>query len=220
MVPFGADRGGGAVARQDPGVVGKRQEPGLDGLDDLAWVAAGQIGAADAARKQSISGNDHLERLEMKTNRTLGVTRRVQHFGGVAIETDTQPIGEAYVGSGHIGCWNADPRRLLLHHFEKREIILVEKDGSAGEMLQLECAADMIDVAVRDQDLLELQAKVGEAAVNPADFIAGIDNDGFGGILVAEQGAIALQGADGERLENHEDILAIPEHGSIRGGCG
>jgi hypothetical protein len=28
-----------------------------------------------------------------------------------------------------------------------------------------------------------------------------------------------LQGADDERLENHEDILAIREDGSIRGGC-
>jgi hypothetical protein len=29
-----------------------------------------------------------------------------------------------------------------------------------------------------------------------------------------------LQGADDERLENHEDILAIPDDGSIRGSCG
>jgi hypothetical protein len=29
-----------------------------------------------------------------------------------------------------------------------------------------------------------------------------------------------LQGADDEGLENHQNILAIPAHGSIRGGCG
>jgi hypothetical protein len=220
MVPFGADSGGRAMAGQDPGVVGKRQEPGFDGVDDLARVAAGQIGAADAAGKQGIAGNDHLERFEMKTDRTLGVTRRVQHFGGVAVETDTQAIGEAYVWRGHIRRGNADPRRLFLHHLEKREVIFVEKDGSAGEVLQLECAADVVNVTVRDQDLLELESEVGEAAVNAADFIAGIDDDGFGGILVAKEGAIALQGADDERLENHEDILAIREDGSIRGGCG
>jgi hypothetical protein len=220
VLPFGADSGCGAVAGQDPGVAGQGQEPGFDGLDDLARVAAGEIGTADAAGKQSIAGDDHLERLEMKTNRTLGVTRCVQHFSGVAIETDPQAIGEAYVGSGHIRRGNADPRGLLLHHLEKREIVFVEKDGSSGEVLQLERAADVVDVAVRDQDLLELEAKVSEAAVNSADFIAGIDDDGFGGILVAKQGAVALQGADDERLENHEDILAIPEDGSIRGGCG
>jgi hypothetical protein len=220
MVPFGADGGCGPVAGQDPGVVGKGQEPGFDGVDDLAWVAAGQIGAADAAGKQGIAGNDHFERLEMKTDGTLGVPRRVQHISGVTIETDAQAIGEAYVGSGHIGRGNADPRRLLLHHLEKGEIIFVEKDGSAGEVLQLECAADVVDVAMRDQYLLELESKVGEAAVNTADFIARIDNDGFRGILVAKEGAVALQGADDERLENHEDILATPEDGSIRGACG
>jgi hypothetical protein len=218
--PFVADCGRGTVAGQHASVAGQGQETGFDGLDDLARVPAGEIGAADTAGKQSIAGNDHLERLEMKTNRTLGVAGRVQNFSGVAIETDTQAIGEAYVGCGHIRRWNADPCRLFLHHLEKREVIFVEKDGSAGEVLQLERAADVVDVAVRDQDLLELESEVGEAAVNPADFIAGIDDDGFGGILVAKEGAIALQGADDERLENHEDILAIPEGGSIPGGCG
>ena len=146
----------------------------------------------------------------MKTNRTLGVTRCVQDFSRVAIETDAEAIIEAYVGSGHIGCGDADPRCLLLHHLEEREIVLVEKDGSAGKVLQLERAADVVDVAVRDEDLLEPESKVGEAAVNPADFIAGIDNDGFGGVFVAKQGAIALQGADDEGLENHEDNFSRP----------
>jgi hypothetical protein len=215
MKSFGVDCGPGAVAGQDAGVARQGQETGFDGLDDLARVSAGEIGAADAAGKQSIAGNDHLERLEMKTNRTLGVTGRVQNFSGVAIETDTQAIGEAYIWCGHIRGWNADPCRLFLHHLEKREIIFVEKDGSAGEVLQFERTADVVDVAVRDQDLLELESEVGEAPVNPADFIAGIDDDGFGGILVAKEGAIALQGADDERLENHDGILAAHRHPAL-----
>lgn len=220
MLPFDANGGGGTVAGQDPGVVGKGQKPSFDGLDDLAWVASREIGAADAAGKKGIAGNDHLERREMKTNRALGVTGRVQDFSGVAIETDAKAILEAYVGSGHIGCRDADPCRLILHHLEKGEVIFVEEDGSAREVLQLECAAHMVNMAMRDQDLLEFESKVGDTAVNPADLIAGIDDDGFGGVLVAKQGAIALQGADDESLENHADIVAIPEDGSIRGGCG
>jgi hypothetical protein len=216
MMPFGADGGEGAMARQDLGVVGKGQKPGFDGLDDLARVAAGEIGAADAAGKKGIAGDDHLERREMKTNRTLGVPRCVQHVGRVTIETNAKAILEADVGGGHVGCRDTDPCCLLLHHFEKGEIVLVEQDGSAREVLQLECAADMVDVAVGDQDLLELESKVGEAAINPADFIAGIDDDGFGGVLVTKQGAIALQGADDERLENHDDILAAQSGGPVR----
>jgi hypothetical protein len=220
MAPFGADGGGRAVAGQDPGIVGKRQEPGLDGFNDLARVATREIGATDAAVEEGITGDDHFERREVKTNRTLGMARSEQDFSRVAIETDFKAVGEAEVGSGHIGCGDPDPCGLLFHHFEKGEIVLVQKNGSAREVLQLECSAYVVDVAVGDQDLGELESEVGETAVNPADLVAGVNDDGFGGVLVAEQGAVALQGADDEGLENHQDILAIPADQPIRGGCG
>ena len=65
----------------------------------------------------------------------------------------------------------------------------------------------MVDVGVGDEDLLELEAKSGEAAVDAADLVAGIDDDGFACGFVAKEGAVALQRADGKGLENHEFIL-------------
>ena len=69
--------------------------------------------------------------------------------------------------------------------------------------LELERAADVVDVGVRDENLLERQAERCQAAVNAGDFVAGVDDDGLGGVLVAQDGAVALQRADGKCLEDH-----------------
>ena len=45
---------------------GKSQQTGLDGFDDLVEVAAGQVGAPDAAGEERVAGDDHLERREVE----------------------------------------------------------------------------------------------------------------------------------------------------------
>ena len=62
---------------------------------------------------------------------------------------------------------------------------------------------------VSDENLLELEAELGEPAVNAADFVAGIDDDGLAGLFVAEDGAVALQRADGEGLKDHAFIVRL-----------
>ena len=43
----------------------------------------------------------------------------------------------------------------------------------------------------------------GEEGDDAGDVVAGIDDDGFVGGLVAEDGAVALEGTDGEDFVNH-----------------
>ena len=76
-----ADSGGGAVSADYLGVVGKLQEAGVNGAEDLGVVAPGEIGAADAAGEERISGEDHLERSKVERDRTLGVTGGVNDMG-------------------------------------------------------------------------------------------------------------------------------------------
>ena len=40
--------------------------------------------------------------------------------------------------------------------------------------------------------------------------VAGIDHDGFSGLLIAKDGAVALEGAYGKGLENHRKIQPEP----------
>ncbi len=52
---------------------------------------------------------------------------------------------------------HADPRGLLIEHFEQVIIVLVEQNGSAGCGTKFHRSADMIDVGVGDDDLFDLQ---------------------------------------------------------------
>lgn len=53
-----ADGGAGAVAGVDDGVVGELEEFGLNGIHDLIKRAAPEIGAADAASEERVSGEE------------------------------------------------------------------------------------------------------------------------------------------------------------------
>ena len=98
-----ADGGRGAVAGQNLGFVGQSQQAGLDGVDDLAGVAAGQVGAADAAGKERVAGDEQLERGKVEADRALGVAGRVEHLGGIAFQADDQAVGQALVGRRRLG---------------------------------------------------------------------------------------------------------------------
>ena len=74
----------------------------------------------------------------------------------------------------------------------------------------------MVDVGVGDEDLLECKTEGGETAVDAADLVAGIDDDGLAGFLVAQDGAVALERADGKSLKDHRFIVERGWPGSTK----
>ena len=194
------DGGGWAVAGEHFGFIGQGQQAGLDGVDDLAGVAAGQVSAADAAGKESVAGDEQLEWREMEADGALGVAGGVEDLGREGFQADDEAVGEILVGRGGFRGGRAEPAGLSVHYLELGQVVLVHEDGCAGEALELEGAAYVVNVAVGDEDLLELEAELSEAALDAADLFAGIDDDGFAGFLVAEDGAVALEWTDGEGL--------------------
>jgi hypothetical protein len=58
---FRADGCAGTVAWEYFRFVWQRQQPELDGVDDLVVVAAGQVGASNAAGKEGVSSDQQLE---------------------------------------------------------------------------------------------------------------------------------------------------------------
>ncbi len=195
------------MAGNDSGLVGQGEKAGVDGVDDLLGIAAWKVGATDASREESVASEDHLQRREIKTDGTLGVTWSVDNSGGVVVEADMTSIRETFVGRSGFRGFDAQPGCLSRHHMEERKVIFVEEDRRSGEGFELECAANVIDVGVGDEDLLEGETESGEAAMNAVDIIARVDDDGFTGFLVAQDGAVALQWADGEGLEDHGFIV-------------
>lgn len=195
------------MAGDDPGFIRESEKAGVDGVDDLLVVAAGQVGAANASREEGVAGEDHSEWGEVKTNRALGVSGGMDYVGGVVLEADAETVGESLIGRCGLGRLDAEPCRLSGHHLEQWQICFVEVDGGAGERLEFECAADVVDVGVGDEDLLQCEAELSKPAVNAGDFVTGIDDDCFARLFVGEDCAVALEWTDGEGLENHELTL-------------
>ena len=72
-------------------------------------------------------------------------------------------------------------------------------------------SGNVVDVGVGDDDLFDGEAVGGEDGHNAGDVIAGVDDDGFVGVLVAQDGTVALQRTDWEDLVDHRDL-------DLRGG--
>jgi hypothetical protein len=85
-------------------------------VDDLAVVAAGQVGAANAAGEERVSGEDNFERNKVKADGALGVAGGVDDLGWVAGEADLLAVGEALVGWRSFWGGDAEPGCLLVHH--------------------------------------------------------------------------------------------------------
>jgi hypothetical protein len=81
---------------------------------------------------------------------------------------------------------------------------MIHEDGSASGLLELHGAPDVVDVAVSDEDLRELQVVTLESVEDAVDVGAGIDNDGFVGEFVSDDGAVALKRADGKDFVDHK----------------
>ena len=79
-----------------------------------------------------------------------------------------------------------------------RSVVLVDQDGSAGGGFQLHGSANVIDVAVSDHNLLQRELMLLQDSEDSVDIVAGVDDHGFVRSLVGNDGAVALERADGE----------------------
>ena len=118
-------------------------------------------------------------------------------------DLDDAALVQAVVGRQDLGGGHAQPAGLDVHHLDQRKVARVVEDGGAGEALQARGAGDVVDVGVGDEDLLDGELVALQDGHDARDVIAGIDDDGFAGGLVTEDGAVALQRADGEDFVDH-----------------
>ena len=199
------------MAGDDTCLVGESEKPGSDGVENLLEVASGEVCAANASREKGVAGEDHFERNEVEADGALGMPGGVNDQGWVGIEANLLSVEKALVRGCSVWRGDAEPFGLLIHHLEQREVVFVEENGGACEVLQFECPSDVVDVSVGDENLFEFETESRQTVVDAADFVARIDDDGFPRCFVAEECAVALQRADRKGLENHAVILGEEE---------
>jgi hypothetical protein len=64
----------------------------------------------------------------------------------------------------------------------------------------------VVDVGVGDDDLLDGEGVLGEEHEDAGNVVSGIDDNGFAGGFIAEDGAVALEGAYGENFVDHGSL--------------
>ena len=199
------------MAWDDDGFVRQSQDGVVQGAEDFLHGAAGEIGAADGASEEGVAGDELLLGGEVETDATFGVAGSVEDIGGEGSGGDGFSGGDAAVDFDFAGGGDADPLGLNVEHFEQGMVILVEQNGSPGRGAELHGSADVVDVSVSDDDLLDLKLVLLDESLDVFDVIAGVDDHGFAGGFIADNGAIAAERAYGEDFVDHRYIVASPE---------
>ena len=210
---FVANGGLRAVAGDDDGGVGQWEQLAVDGADEGRAVAAGKVCAADGTGEEGVAGEEEILLGEIEADAALGVAWGVEDAAGegwcfVADGSDGDELAvvEGVVGRADFRGCHAEPSCLDVHHLDQREVVLVVEDGRAGEGLEAGCTGDVVDVSVGDEDLLDGEIVSLEEGEDAQNLGSGIDDDGLAGGLVAEDGAVALQRANGKDLVDHGDL--------------
>ena len=187
----------------------------MDGGEELLCIPAGEVSATDGAGEESVSRQKESVVREVEADRALRVAGRVEDGAGEAGDGDDLAIVESVVG--WVDGWDGyvEPPSLNVHHFYERQVVLVVKNGGPSEPLEAVGASDVVDVGVGDDDLLDREFVFGEKSQNARDVVAWVDDDGFVGGFVAEDGAVALEDANGDDFVDHGYLWMI----RVAGGC-
>ena len=105
--------------------------------EELAGVAAGEVGAADGAGEEGVSGEEEGLVGEVEADAAFGVAGGVEDGAGDAGDGDEFAVCEGVVGWVDLGGGDAEPAGLDVHHRDQGQVELVVEDGGAGELLEL-----------------------------------------------------------------------------------
>ncbi len=225
-VALAADGGAGAVAGVDDGVVGKLEEFGLQGIHDLIERAAPEIGAADAAGEECVSREElRLGELdaadvlgEIQTDAAGSMAGSVNDVGLEATPTESVAFLEELIDVDEFGRFDTEEIGLHFHAVIKGKIVAVHHDGRAGVLMELGEAANVIIVGVGADDDFDGELVAAEKAKDALDLIAGVDDDGFAGLGIADDQTIALEQAHGQLDVDHLRVGGVRKTQGV--GCG
>src|SRR5260370_2352241 len=102
---------------------------------------------------------------------------------------------------------HGEPRSLYVEHFQQRIVILIEQDWGASLRAQFHRSAYVVDVGVGDDYLFYYQVVLADDGENILNIVARIDDHGFARGLIADDGAVTLQRANGKDLVDHRAIV-------------
>ena len=202
-----ANRGHGAVAGHDNGFVGQGENGVVQRLQDLLHGTTGKVGTANGSGKEGVAGNQFLFSRKIQADAAFGVAGSVKNVGAVRSGSDGLSGVKAVVNFDFPGRGHADPGGLHIEHLEQGVIVLIEKNRGTRRGAKLHGPAHVVDVRVGDDDLADLQIVLLNEGENVVDVVSGIDDHRLARALIADDGTVALQRADGKYFVDHLFIV-------------
>ena len=175
----------------------------MDGAQELLGISSGKIRSADGTGEESVSGDQEGMVGKVEADAALGVAGGVEHGSRDARDRQDLAVAKRSIRWGDLGGGHLEPGGLDIHHLDQGQIVLVVVDGSPGELLETLSSGDMVDMSMGDDDGLHSKAVALDDGLDGRNVVPGIDDDGFTGSLISQDGAIALKQADGKDLVDH-----------------
>jgi hypothetical protein len=179
----------------------------MDRAQNLPAVATGQVGAPDAVAKQRVARHQLLLRGNPQADTALCMTGRVENEKLSGTNQEAVAISCGCVDGHRLGRLEPQPGGLPVEPLLQLHIVEVHIYRRARGLLQLLCPADVVDVRVRNDDGLQVQAMPLDDFENVVNLIARIHNQAFPAGLVAKHRAIALEQPYRKNLVDHTPIV-------------
>src|SRR6185295_11743931 len=101
---------------------------------------------------------------------------------------------------------HAEPARLHGEVVVEEAVARVEPDEGARPLLHVARPEDVIEVRVRVEDVFHVQAERADALEDPVGVTTRVHDDGVPGSLAGDDGTVAGEHPDGERLDEQADL--------------
>ncbi len=203
------------MSRVDAGAVSERKEDSADRADQRLVVATGQIGAADASRKQGVPYEEIQSpppgRTYFQADPPGAVTRGVMGAGLEVAKGDrfTLPIEAIDVRRCLLQGQPEHPR-LIEGTLIEKQVVPVQVHRDTEDPFHLAHTGDVIDVRVRQQHVLHAEVLARDEVEQPVHLIPRIDDDALARTAAGDNEAVLLERRHSLGLDyDHAVILAI-----------
>ena len=139
--------------------------------------------------------------------------RRVMHSDLVVAEVDGRRVIKE-VGRRLRADLETEHRPLFHDMLIQRLVVAMEIDGRVERVLRGVDAADVIEMRVGEQDVLDHDVAVADSREDLVDLVAGIDDDRLPGALAADDEPVLVERRDRSDFEDHS--LTIVVDGALR----
>lgn len=167
-------------------------------------VAAREVGAADRTGEQHVADDREPMRAAEEHDVARRVPRAVIDLERFLAEGERVAVGEPAVRLERFGRRKAEALALHRQLFDPEALVFVRPlDRHAvmrGEPLR---ARAMVDVAVREQHLLDLHVLPGDLLLDQFEIAARIDDGGASRLFANEQRAVLLERRDRNERDFH-----------------